>query len=385
MVLQAIEKMRAALAWRPEELASARASGRKVIGWTGYNVPEELIYACGMIPVRISRGGSSRLAEMGANYISTQNCFFLRQCVGPFAEDVDPYIKQIDALVTDTTCLQSHRMSSLVEHYFQVNLLQLGMPKDPQRPEARRYFAHEVRFLVARLEKIAGRELDTARLAETLELYQNIREAVRELYRRVWTTSTLSWRTVNEMVHAGYLLDRVVYLGLLQELLQESKEDPGEKLPSQSVRVLLAGSPMAPGDNKLIEIVEKSGAVIAGDLLWSGFAQFTDLDFKECSLQGLIDSYLDRLPHAALPFMEVVTDRKLIKLLDVVRQSGARGVIYYSLRFCDPFSFKMLVTKDYLKLAGVPLMEAQTDFGEMDIETLRTRVEAFLEMLAIRS
>ena len=59
-------------------------------------------------------------------------------------------------------------------------------------------------------------------------------------------------------------------------------------------------------------------------------------------------------------------------------------MIYYSLRYCDPFSFKMVCTKDYLKRLGVPLMEAQTDYGAMDTETLRTRVEAFIEMLAIR-
>jgi benzoyl-CoA reductase/2-hydroxyglutaryl-CoA dehydratase subunit BcrC/BadD/HgdB len=142
---------------------------------------------------------------------------------------------------------------------------------------------------------------------------------------------------------------------------------------------------MAPGDTKLIDIIEKSGAEIVGDLLWTGFASFADLDVMEYSMQGLVDSYLNRLPHAGLPYLEVNSDRKLSMLLELVRQSGAQGVIYYSLRYCDPFSFKMLVTKDYLKRAGVPLMEAQTDYGTMDTETLRTRVEAFVEMLAIRS
>jgi benzoyl-CoA reductase/2-hydroxyglutaryl-CoA dehydratase subunit BcrC/BadD/HgdB len=372
-------------------LAAARAAGRKVIGWIGYNVPEELIHACGLIPIRICQGGDSRLAEIGANYISTQNCYFLRQCVGMFAENTDPYVKQLDVVVTDTTCLQLHRMAALLQHYFHVNVIQLGVPKHPQLPEGRRYFASEVRHLIERLEAVAGTSLDTERLLVTLELYQRIREVIRELYRRVAEPNcAMQWRDAFEVVHAGFCLDRAEYLALLQDLLREvqalSDSAAENCFPHpHPVRILLAGSPIAPHDTKLIDIAEKSGAQIAGDFLWTGFASLADMELKEHSLQGLINCYLNRLPHAALPFMEVDTDRKLSALLEQIKQSRAQGVIYYSLRFCDPFSFKMLATKEYLKCEGVPLMEAQTDYGAMDTETLHTRVEAFIEMLAIRA
>jgi benzoyl-CoA reductase/2-hydroxyglutaryl-CoA dehydratase subunit BcrC/BadD/HgdB len=383
-IFKGIDKIREALTRRPAELASARATGQKVLGWIGYNVPEEVIYACGLIPVRIIQGGDSRLAEIGANYISTQNCFFLRQCIGLFAEKSDPYVNQVDAVVTDTTCLQLHRMGSLLRYYFQVKVLQLGIPKDPSRPEARSYFASEVKHLIEQLQEVAGYPLDDQRLEAAIDLYQKIRECQRELYRRAASEGdTLSWREVFEIVQAGFLLDRAEYLALLQELLGELPGNVDKHTP-QPVRVFLVGSAMAPGDTKHIDLIESAGAEIVGDLLWSSYASIADLDVKTRSLQGLIDAYLDRFPHAGLPHMEIDTDRRLSTLAEQVQERRAHAVIYYSLRYCDPFSFKMLCTKDYLRRSGVSLMEVQTDYGAMDTETLRTRLEAFLEMLTIR-
>jgi benzoyl-CoA reductase/2-hydroxyglutaryl-CoA dehydratase subunit BcrC/BadD/HgdB len=366
-------------------LATARAEGHKVIGWIGYNVPEELIHACGMIPIRICRGGDNQLAEDGGNYFSTQNCFFLRQTVGTFAANIDPYVAQLDAVATDTTCLQLHRMSSVLSYYFKANVLQIGFPRDPTLPEGREYFAHEVKYFLERLEGIAGHSVDAEQLAASLQLYQRIHSAIRELYRHVAAgTGGLSWREVFEAAHAGFVLDREEYVVLLESWLQELGRVPeAEKAASgeQSARVILVGSNIAPGDTKLIDIIESSGAKVVGDLVWSGLATKMDLEFKQLTLDGLIEGYLDRFPHAALPKMEVETDRKLSTLLDLVRSRHAQGVIYYSLRYCDPFSFKMLSTKEYLKRAKVPLLEVQTDYGTMDLESVRNRVCAFVEML----
>src|ERR1035437_4526898 len=80
------------LAERPAELAVARSSGAKVVGFQGYSLPEELIHALGLIPIRIGLGGSDRLVELGSRYISTKNCVYVRETVGLFAENVDPYI-----------------------------------------------------------------------------------------------------------------------------------------------------------------------------------------------------------------------------------------------------------------------------------------------------
>lgn len=146
---------------------------------------------------------------------------------------------------------------------------------------------------------------------------------------------------------------------------------------------MLVGTPIAPGDRKVIEIDEATGARIVGDLLPSGYAAYIDFMHKGDSLKTVINAYLDRLPHAALPAMDLNADRRLLALAALAQEAEANGIVYYSLRYCDPFSFKMLSTKECMKGLRIPLLEVHTDYSEMDIETLRTRVEAFVEMLDV--
>ena len=64
-----------------------------------------------------------------------------------------------------------------------------------------------------------------ARMLDAMKLYQGIREVMRELYlRAAGKGGALSWRQFNEIVHAGYLLDRKQYFDLLVERLMELPE-----------------------------------------------------------------------------------------------------------------------------------------------------------------
>ena len=94
MVLETLRKIQDAVERRPREIDTAKNNGQKVLGWIGYTMPEEIIHAMGMIPVRLGRGGDDRLVEIGSRYISTQNCVFVRASAGLFAENKDPYVQK---------------------------------------------------------------------------------------------------------------------------------------------------------------------------------------------------------------------------------------------------------------------------------------------------
>lgn len=218
----ALHKIRAAYERRPQELAEARAHDQRVVGWIGYNVPEELIYACGMIPVRLARGGDGRLAEIGANIISTQNCFFLRQCVGRLAEGSDVWMSVIDTLAVDTTCVQLYRVASLLEYRFGVKVLALNFPKDPQMDSAKHFFAADVQRIITELEALARVRLEADKLQKAIALYRETAETVRELFRHAGMPGArLRWLEVFDAVQAGFVHDRAEFLTLLREWLQE--------------------------------------------------------------------------------------------------------------------------------------------------------------------
>jgi benzoyl-CoA reductase/2-hydroxyglutaryl-CoA dehydratase subunit BcrC/BadD/HgdB len=385
MALTTVLKIKDRLAKRPAELAAARAKGAKVVGWLSYAIPEEIIHALGLIPIRIGTGGDDRLVEIGARYISTKNCVFVREAVGLFAENKDPYIVNSDLVAFDAACLQLFRTAEVVEHYFKINTLVLGVPRNFYWPEAKEYFWKELEHFTGKLEELAGARLDRQRLAASIELYNGIRESIRELYRyQAGADAKITWSEAYDVVHAGFYLDRLEYSALLRELLTELKEKQGEPVITPKfgeARIFLSGSVIPPKDRKLIDIIEKVGGRIVGDDLWSGLVPHLDVDIKEPTVKGIADAYLSRVPHAALPYLDLETDERLKNLKGLIQTFQAQGVIYHTLRYCDPFTFKAGETKEVLKQKGIPLLEIHTEYAGSDFEAIRTRVEAFVEML----
>ena len=74
-------------------------------------------------------------------------------------------------------------------------------------------------------------------------------------------------------------------------------------------------------------------------------------------------------------------DERLDNLVDLARESGARGVVFVPLMFCDPFLYELPRLKSRLEAAGLPGLFLESDFRDENIGQLRTRVEAFMEML----
>ncbi len=388
MSIQTLEIIRKRLAERPEELSQARKNGQKVVGWTGYNVPEEIIHALGFIPVRIAIGGDDRLVEVGARYASSKTCVFIREIVGAFAENEDPYIQQTDILAFDATCLQNFRAAEVIEYFFKKDVVVLAVPRNFAEDDAKTYFVHEANEFTRLLEERAGSSLDTAVLAESVALYNDIRKTLKSIYIfQAAKDNVISWEEVYDLIQAGDLLDKKEYLTLLQQTLVELTElqqNPVIEADGDS-RIFISGSLIPRGDRKLISIINSVGGRIVGDDLWSGILPHIDLDIKEISPAGVALAYLNRTPHAAFPYLDLESDRRLKKLHELLSQSKAHGVIYHTLRYCDPFTFKAKETKNVLAKSGIPLLEIHTEYAGSDYEAMKTRVEAFVEMIKIKS
>jgi benzoyl-CoA reductase/2-hydroxyglutaryl-CoA dehydratase subunit BcrC/BadD/HgdB len=383
-----LEKIRQALRERPAQITAAKQRGQKVIGWLNYFVPEEILLALDTIPVRIGTGGDEQLVDFGGRYISTKNCVFVRSVVGLLGEKKDAYTPLLDLLAADASCLQIFRLAEVVKYYFKYETAILGVPRSFTTLEGREYFRQELRSFTAELEKFTGRKLTENKLNTAIELLAQIRAALRYLYEyQAQDYANLTWREVFEIVHAGFYLDRAEYLKLLQELITELKTLPVDKnkIPGLQPRIFLTGSQLSPGDVKLINIIEDLGGQIVGDDLWTGLSSYLDIQIAAPTTDAVADGYLARVPHAALPYLDIDTDSRIKKLKELLQKFRAQAVIDHTLRYCDPYTFKAGETKDILNNEGFPFLEIHTEYASSDVEAIRTRVEAFLELVRTRN
>jgi benzoyl-CoA reductase/2-hydroxyglutaryl-CoA dehydratase subunit BcrC/BadD/HgdB len=72
---------------------------------------------------------------------------------------------------------------------------------------------------------------------------------------------------------------------------------------------------------------------------------------------------------------------RLQNVVSMAKDLEVKGVIHYALNFCQPYAIEAFKVCRALEEAGIPMLSIETDYSMEDVEQLKTRVEAFLEMV----
>ena len=142
-------------------------------------------------------------------------------------------------------------------------------------------------------------------------------------------------------------------------------------------RILLAGGICNHPD--IYTVIEEAGGVVVGDDLCTGSRYFGGLvDETADPIGAIAGRYLERVicpaKHRGL------TDRA-DHLIRLARQRRAEGVIFFLLKFCDPHAFDVPYLKEALDREGIPGMVLEVDDRLQADGQLKTRFEAFIEMI----
>ena len=162
---------------------------------------------------------------------------------------------------------------------------------------------------------------------------------------------------------------------LLNRLLRDvsSRSTP----PKRGVRLLVSGSVM--DDAELLRIVEAVGGSIVADDLCTGSRYFWDLvDSDAEPLRAIARRYLDKVP---CPFTFQSEDR-FEHVRDMAERYDVEGAIIFVLKFCDTHMFDAPLLKKELESGGLPVLYLEWEHPMTGTAQLRTRIEAFIEMIS---
>ncbi|MBN1976556.1 MAG: 2-hydroxyacyl-CoA dehydratase [Anaerolineae bacterium] len=250
-----------------------------------------------------------------------------------------------------------------------IPLFHFGMPIRLDGPAAREYLLAELRSLRERVEAQVGWAISDDDLRESIALYNRTRARVRDLYGRA---SQFDPREL-------YALVRTVF-----QQPKEAFEEAGSRMqaPSPSLSrsfalsLFLVGPSL--GDPVLFDVIAGAGARVGGDLFDLGERYFAiDAAEEGDALEALADRLLALVP---TPTKYRSQRSRADFLLSLVRERGACGVVFARQKFCDPHGFDYAQMVRALDGAGVPHLLVELEQASQAGQ-LRTRVEAFVEML----
>jgi benzoyl-CoA reductase/2-hydroxyglutaryl-CoA dehydratase subunit BcrC/BadD/HgdB len=65
----------------------------------------------------------------------------------------------------------------------------------------------------------------------------------------------------------------------------------------------------------------------------------------------------------------------------LAREYKVDGVVHYNLQFCHTYANEAVKVERALAEANIPLLRIESDYSEEDAGQLRSRIDAFLEII----
>jgi benzoyl-CoA reductase/2-hydroxyglutaryl-CoA dehydratase subunit BcrC/BadD/HgdB len=366
---------------RVKELQDHRAAGGKVVGLYCVFVPEDLILAANAIPIGLCAG--SQFAVPDAEEVLPRNtCPLVKSSFGFKLSRTCPYIQASDFVVGETTCDGKKKMYELLAEYHSVHVMEVPQKKTPL---GRQLFLEEIRGLKSKLESETGNTIDAASLARGTALVDAKRRALKRLQAlRRARPAPITGLDALLITQIAFYDDVPRFTEKVNALCDEldAMVAKGEGLvPADAKRVVISGSPMAIPNWKLHQLLEESGAVVVGEESCTGTRYF---NYLTPASDGTLDAQL-----AAIADRQLETncacftpnDERLDDIVALAHESDADGVVHFDLQFCHTFANEAAKVEKRLAKEGIPLLRIETDYSDEDVGQLRTRIDAFLEML----
>jgi benzoyl-CoA reductase/2-hydroxyglutaryl-CoA dehydratase subunit BcrC/BadD/HgdB len=143
---------------------------------------------------------------------------------------------------------------------------------------------------------------------------------------------------------------------------------------------MVTGSVM--NNPEFIRSIEELGALVVTDELCTSTRYWSDpvmLDNRS-PLEAISRRYLNNFPCARM----VPSDGRFDRVLQLARDYRVDGVVSQVIRYCVPYAHDLPLITERLKQTGVPTLALDVEYGTSGSGQIRTRVQAFLEMLEAR-
>ncbi len=356
------------------ELKKRVGQGDRVVGYFCSAMPEEIITAAGLVPLRI-RGTGSTETDLADVYLSSLNCTFARHCLNL---GLDGKYDFLSGLVMFNSCDALRRT---YDHWIRrintpfVKLLHL--PKKAEAPQVT-FFREELAQLIKEMEKHFNVKVTEGRLREAIRLHNETRRLLRRLYElRKTDTPPITGAETLAVTVAGTAIPKNRFNELLTELLDEISSETCVK--NYKARLMIMGSEL--DDPRYLEIIEDQGGLVVADSLCFGSRMFW-YDIDEAAgdpLTALARYYVAERP--SCPRMVTAYESRSEYVLDMVRDFNVDGVILERITFCDPWGFEGYLFHNDLKRHEIPYLMVEREYNQKGMGQLKTRVQAFLETL----
>ena len=322
-------------------------------------VPVEVIYASGFRPVRLNVNLETFYLtdEVTPKYL----CPYLKSIIELFLKKS---LKRKNIIFTDG-CDSSRRVFEIFKELgFVDKFYYLKIPFN-ENPKDMEFFKDEIE----KLYLLLNGKIDKEKLVNSINLYNSGKKKLKELV----ISSQIDSLTKN---YLNYIFQIVDIEDFLKQDFKFNNKD------SEMKNRFYLFSTIFP--LKFIEFANSLGISFDYDDTCFGYKNLSLIEedslFSEDPLFCIAKYYLKR--EGCVRKRDF--NSRIESIIKNYKNGNYKGVIIYNLKYCDPLTFYLPLIKDRLSKENIPTLIIDDDYTLGAKGQIRTRIEAFLEMVKWR-
>ena len=354
--------------------------GGKIVGIYCSFVPTELIIAAGAVPVSLCATSEEPISAAEA-HLPPNLCPLIKASYGFALTDTCPYFYFSDFIVGETTCDGKKKMFELLNELKETYVMQLPSARDEI---ALNMWEQEIYKFWKKLEDF----YDMSITEEDVKKAIIQKNAERDLVLEYLELSKLNPSPISGY-ELGTKLDALSFIPNMEERCNQIRQRIAEVKAdweqnykgkvARKPRILITGCPNGGVRDKTIKVLEELGAdVVAFDTCNSNREKIEKVDISLPVAKALAQKYLNINCSVMSP-----NNSRLRFISDMIDEYEVDGVLEIILQACHTFSIESYNVKKAVLAKGIPYIKIETDYSKADVGQINTRLEAFLETIAI--
>ncbi len=349
-----------------------RDAGGKVAGHFQVYFPEELAHAAGMLPVKMR--GAPVEATRADSHFGSYLCSILKTSL----EVALSGRLELDLFVSHPICDAARNLAAIWGRNFDHPCQILYLPQNPNSSHSATYLRDEYGRMVQVIEDVVGRRVTDDDLRRSIQVFNENRRFLRELYDIKRETPWLV--TADEaygLLAVGALIPREEHNEVLRSVLPQLRQRDTKR--EDRIRIVFEGGFCEQPPLDMVRMLGRSCYVVDDDFLIGLRWIVEDVPTNGDPLIQLAQSYIEHSSYS--PVQHDNRKPKEEMLLKRVEAARADAVIVAAAKMCEPGLEEQVAYTYALDEKGIPYFVSEFEENMTSFEHLELQVETFLENL----
>ena len=363
-----------------------KPDGIPTVGTYCVMIPPEIIYAQNAMPVKLCSGSYTAFG-IGDDQAPRDACPLVKAIMG--SEEIDhlPVFRNCSLMAIPVTCDCKKKLAGWLKERRPTSILHVSANRD--QDTHMESFVRELYDFSAQLTQITRIPLSYEGLSDAFRLtaeaqYQLSRFIELRKKHPLIIKGSFSMAVMNALSYT-WLPFWIHHLSELNDELEELAGKGEMAVRQNQPRILLTGSPIVFPNFKIPLLIESMGGLLGADETCMGERGLYDPPaVVDHTLDGMMRALANRSTRPCTCPTFTDNQRRIYRIRQMIRDYQIQGVIYHVLRGCLVYDYEYSVLEEEMGKLGIPIIRVETDYNEEDVEQLRIRVEAFIELIKFR-